>query len=800
VKRWPLLSSAAVAWIVVLFGASGYLDAAGQQPSSPALQQPSPHRAVLDRYCVTCHNQRLKTAGLLLDTADVDNPQRDQETWEKVVRKLRGGAMPPAGLPRPDQSTYDALSTHLEAALDRAAEAAPNPGTPGIHRLNRTEYTNAIRDLLGLDVDASALLPADDVGEGFDNIAGNLTVSPVLVERYLSAAEKISRLAIGDTSLPAELATYNVPKFLWQDERMGDDLPFGSRGGLAISHYFPLDGDYIIDIRLQRNADDFIVGIESAKQLDIRVDGARVREFTVGGDPEQLKSAGKSLYTSRTADADLKVRLDVTAGPHLVQVAFTKDTVKPEGPFRQRVDRSASTFRGDLPDGVALVQIDGPYNVRGPGDTPSRRRIFGCRPDNGTTEERCARQILSTLARRAYRRPVTPADITPLLGLYRAGRAKGGFEAGVGMAVQGILVSPAFLFRVERAASRASAGAAVRLGPFELASRLSFFLWSSIPDDELLDLAERGRLTDSSVLQQQVRRMLQDSRSMALVRNFAGQWLYLRNLPTKLPDPLVYPEFDDNLKNALGQETYLFFDSIIREDRSVVDLIDADYTFVNGRLAEHYAIPNVYGTEFQRVRLTDENRRGLLGQGSILTVTSYATRTAPTLRGKWLLENLLGTPPPPPPPDVPSLKDDDTAQARTMRERMEEHRKNPVCASCHARMDPLGFALDNFDAIGKWRTTGGAANTPIDASGVLPDGTKFNGPAELRAILVRNREQFVDTFTEKLLTYALGRRVEYYDAPVIRKIRRDTAPDFRATAIILGIVQSRPFQFMRVAP
>ena len=798
-RRLSVISGAILGWTIALAGVS-YLQAASQDrpspvsPSARSIPPPgSPYQAVLTRYCISCHNEKLKTGGLTLDRMDVENVPRDAETWEKVIRKLRAGAMPPAGLPRPDHLTYDSFATYLEKTLDRAAEATPNPGSLVIHRLNRAEYTNAIRDLLAIDIDGRSLLPSDDFGEGFDNIAANLSVSPVLLERYMSAAEKIIGLAIGDTAIRPDLVTYRVPKFLWQTERMNEALPFGSRGGTTIRHYFPLDAEYVIEIRLQRSADDTILGIETPKQLDVRVDGARIKLFTIGGEVEGPEKASHE----RTADAALKVRFPVKAGSRLVQVTFLKDSWKPEGVFRQRLDRSVPTFRGDVPEGVATVSVDGPYAATGPGDTPSRRKIFACRPTSSSDEAACARKVLSTLVRRAYRRPATDGDIVPLLGLYRAGRSKGGFEAGIGLALQGMLVSPGFLFRVERNPARVASNTAYRIGDLDLASRLSFFLWSSIPDDDLLELAERGKLRDPMVVEQQVRRMLADTRSTALVSNFTGQWLYLRNLETKTPDPLVYPEFDENLREALQRETQLFFESIVREDRSVLDLLDADYTFVNARLAAHYGIPNIHGTEFRRVKLTDENRKGLLGHGSILAVTSYATRTAPTLRGKWLLENVLGAPPPPPPGDVPSLKDDERAQALTMRERMEEHRKNPVCASCHAQMDPLGFALENVDAVGKWRTTSGAASTPNDASGVLPDGTKFQGPAELTKILLDRRDQFVATFVEKLFTYALGRRVEYYDAPAVRKIARDTAPEHRWSSVVLAIVKSTPFQFTK---
>ncbi len=805
-------------WLGIALSGIVSLQAATPEPASSAA---SPQRKLLNQYCVACHNEKIKTANLMLDKLDVENVPVGAEVWEKVIRKLRTGAMPPAGMPRPDKSAYDSLATYLETSLDRAAETKPNPGRPAVHRLNRTEYSNAIRDLLAINIDASSLLPGDDSGYGFDNIGDVLTVSPMLLERYMSAADKISRLAVGDPSLHSVVETYSLPKGLVQEDRMSDDLPFGSRGGIAIRHFFPLDGEYVIQIRLQRDKLEFIMGLADRHQLDVRLDGERIKLFSIGG---ELKGKGKlenpdQQPYDRIADANLEVRVSAKAGTRLIGVTFLKDAVKPEGIIQR--GRNKAFF-----EGIGSVTVIGPYDAKGPGDTPSRRKIFVCNPQiraalrqaqgrersrtaterersGNNDEQTCAKKILSSLAHRAYRRPVNEADLQPLLGLYNAGRKKGGFEAGIEMALRGVLVSTGFLFRVERdpvSQAAAASDASYRIGDLELASRLSFFLWSSIPDDELLGLAERGKLKDPAVLEQQVRRMLADSRAKALVTNFAGQWLYLRNVSAVHPDPDEYPSFDENLRQAFRQETQLFFESMVREDHSVLDLLNADYTFVNERLAEHYQIPNIFGNDFQRVTLSDENRRGLLGQGSILTVTSYATRTAPTLRGKWLLENILGTPPPPPPPNVPSLKDTSDTKVLTMRQRMEQHRANPVCASCHSRMDPLGFALENFDAIGQWRTTTGTAKAPIDSSGALPDGTKFQGPAELRKILLSHPEQFVTTVTEKLLTYALGRGVEYYDQPAIRKIVRGAASsDYRWSSLIFGIIQSTPFQMRKPA-
>ena len=775
--------------------------AARVQPSSPVPSPASPQRALLDRYCVTCHNETLRTAELMLDKMDVENVSEGAAVWENVLLKLRTGAMPPAGMPRPDKPTTDSFVAWLEAELGGPDTAEPNPGRPAIHRLNRAEYTNAIRDLLAIDIDGGSLLPPDDSGYGFDNIGDVLSVSPMLLERYMSAARKISRLAIGDPATRPVLETYHVPKLLMQEDRMGEALPFGSRGGIAIRHFFPLDGEYVIKIRLKRNyTQNRILGIAEPHQLDIRLDRARIKLFKVGGEqrgPEQAEY-------ERTADAGLEVRLPVEAGTRLVGVTFVKETTVPEGALRPRLAGMEGDEEGPcvgcykIKLQVESVTIGGPYEAKGPGETPSRRKIFVCRPTGSEDEEPCAKKILSTLVRRAYRRPLSDEEVQTLLSLYKAVWSKRGFEAGIGTALRAILVSPEFLFRIERDPANVAPDTAYRISDLELASRLSFFLWSSIPDDQLLDLAAAGKLKDPAVLEQQVRRMLEDSRSKALVSNFAGQWLYLRNMRSAMPDPDVFPSFDENLREAFQRETELFFQSMLREDRSVLDLLNANYTFVNERLARHYQIPNIYGSHFRRVTLSDEERRGLLGQASILTVTSYPTRTSPVLRGKWLLENILGTPPPPPPPNVPALKDrGEDGKALSVRQRMEQHRANPECASCHAQMDPLGFALENFDGIGRWRTTS-EANTPIDASGVLPDGTKFRGPVGLRKVLLSHREKFVTTVTERLLTYALGRGVEHYDAPAVSRIMREAAPsDYRWSSIIMGIVKSVPFQMRR---
>ena len=786
--------------LLIIASATAYLQAAKPQ-SQTSSSVPDQQRILLTRYCVTCHNQKLKTAGLMLDKMEVEKISENLPEWEKVIRKLRTYAMPPPGLPRPDKTGYDSIVTYLETSIDAEANAHPNPGRPVAHRLNRAEYANAIKDLLSLDADVESLLPPDDSGYGFDNIGDVLSVSPALLERYILAAGKIRRLAIGDVDTSPAFETYDMPRLLMQDERMSEELPFGSRGGIAIRRWFPLDAEYLIKIRLQRRYDqDFIVGLETPHQIELRVDGARVKVFAIGGEQSDNDTG---TYRRRNAaddrDKQLEIRLPIKAGSRLIAVDFTDEKPEPAGAFQpllaafRFIDKRAQ----EIAPAVGSVIIGGPYNSTGAGDTTTRRKIFLCRPSSSLGDEACAAKILSTLARRAYRRPVTDEDVQPLLRLYDAGTKERGFEAGIGTALEGILVCPEFLFRIERDPVSVAPNTVYRLTDLELASRLSFFLWSSIPDDQLLDVAIQGKLKNREVLERQVRRMLADPRSDALVSNFAGQWLYLRNLRSVLPDAGAFPEFDENLRRSFQRETELFLESNIREDRGLLELLSANYTFLNERLAHHYGIPNIYGSHFRRVTLTDENRWGLMGQGSILTVTSYANRTSPVARGKWLLENVLGTPPPPPPPNVPSLKENgENGKFFSMRQQMEQHRANPACAVCHTRMDPLGFAMENFNGIGEWRTTD--ANAPIDASGSLPDGTKFKGPAELRKVLLSKPEQFVNTVTEKLLTYALGRGFEYYDEPAVRKIIRDAAPyNYSWSSLILGIVNSTPFQAKR---
>ena len=804
-------------WTAIILAASGYVQTAGAQPSSRLPQSTSEYRAVLDEYCVVCHNEKLRTAGLMLDRVDLRNVSESGEVWEKVARKLRTGEMPPAGRPRPDEPTYNAFASWLETSLDAAAAAKPNPGMPAaLHRLNRTEYHNAIRDVLKLEIDVASLLPPDDASYGFDNIADALGVSPVLLERYLSAARKISSIVIGAHTPSPSMATYRVSSDVAQDDRL-DGLPFGTRGGTLIHHYFPLDGEYVFKIRLARTSiTDMVAGLTEPHQIELSVDGERMQLFTVGGElpssqgetqkkNEDESQKDDSYLIPKTDDAGLQVRVPVKAGPRVVQVAFIKKNsaqveLKGNGldwrrPF-MRPDANVDYTKGQ--PYLASVGIGGPYGASGAGDTPSRRRIFVCRPASRNDEAACAKKILLTLGRRAYRRTVTDLELQDLLSFYEEGRTKGEFETGIERALRRLLVSPAFLFRVERDPANIARNVAYRISDVELASRLSFFLWSSIPDDELLDLASRGTLRNPTVFEQQVRRMLADGRTQALTRNFAGQWLYLRNVTAVTPDWRLFPDFDHNLRQAFRRETELFFESILREDRSVTELLTANHTFVNERLARHYGIPHVYGDYFRRITLSDDKRHGLLGQGSILTVTSYPTRTSPVLRGKWIMENILGTPPPPPPPNVPDLEDTNPdGKVLSMRERMVQHRANPVCASCHSRMDPLGLAMENFDAVGMWRTRD-ESNTAIDASGVLPDGTHVDGPAGLRQALLRHPDRFVTTLTEKLLTYALGRGLEYYDQPAVRTITREAArSDYRFSALITAIVESTPFQMRR---
>ena len=798
----------ALRWVgAVVAAASGFvLATASPAASAPAAGEGGANaasvEATLNRYCVTCHNERivngrgtapsmlvsqLRTAGVALDALDVNHVGGDSDDWERVIRKLEARTMPPVGRPRPDEATYGEVVDWLETELDRAAADAPNPGRrPALHRLSRTEYQNAVRDLLALDdlpkeFDVSTLLPADNVTSGFDNLAELLFVSPATLERYLAAARKISRLAVGDTSMPPIVDRYQLDRDLIQDGHL-DGLPLGTRGGTVIRSHLPADGEYVLTV-------EFAQAAREEHEVEVSVDGERVSLFSIGGRPLVRGASGVFAFE---AEPPVDVRVPLGAGPREIAVAFLQKT----GARHESLVRASRRGQRREPS-IATVTLSGPYGVDGAGDTPSRERIFTCRPGEGAVAaaEPCAREILSTLARRAYRRPVTGADLDLLLPFYEEGRAEGGFDRGIQRALERLLVSPEFLYRIERDPESVDPGAPYRVGNLELASRLSFFLWSSIPDDELLDRAIDGTLSDPAVLEAQVRRMLADRRSRALVDNFAEQWLYLRDVEAKEPDPGFFPGFDENLRQAFQRETQLFIDSVLREDRRVSDLLTADYSFVNERLAKHYGIPHVYGSHFRRVSLDGTARRGLLGQGGILTLTSYATRTSPVLRGKWILENLLASPPPPPPPDIPALAErTDDGAALSMRAAMERHRANPACASCHAQMDPLGFALENFDAVGRWRVRS-ESNDAIDASGVLPDGTSFEGPDGMRGALLREPERFVATVTEKLLTYALGRNVESYDMPAVRAIVRDAERnDYRFSSIVLGIVRSTPFQ------
>lgn len=763
----------------------------------------NPSRMFFDRNCVTCHNSERPTAGLALDAEAVDPSRPDEHTeiWEKVIRKLRTGAMPPAGRPRPNGRELETVVSNLEARLDTAAVQRPMVGRPVAHRLNRTEYANAVRDLLAIEIDPSELLPPDDAGYGFDNIGDVLTVSPLLLERYMSAAGKIARLATGSTRTTTS-HSYTLSKYLRQDDWMGEDLPFGTRGGMAVRHTFPATGDYVVKLRLLKNHRDQIRGLSRVHDLEVRVDGERKQVFTVGWPPG--REGDRSQYVLH-ADEDLDVHIRTTAGPHLVSAAFLAKPTLPEGPLRRVVSVATFGFSADLAvdaneePALWTIEIEGPFNAAtdpATKDSPSQRRVFVCRPDAANQERPCATQILQQLARRAYRQPVGNADLAALLDFFEEGRRRGGFDAGIELALRKLLISPQFLFRVERDPSDIPKDQPYRLSDLELASRLSFFLWSTIPDDELLELAENGRLSDPEVLAQQVDRMLDDSRARALVDNFASQWLYLRNMQLVMPDPEAFPEFDDNLREAFERETELFLLSQLKQDRSVLELLSADYTFMNERLARHYGVPSIYGSHFRRVQLPNLTRVGLLGHGSVLTVTSYANRTSPVLRGKWLLENMLGAPPPPPPANVPALKEigEEGVPPSSVRERMELHRRNPVCASCHAQMDPLGFALENFDAVGKWRTLG-EGGVPIDASATTPNGTTIAGPGDLARLLTSRPDQFAGTVVEKLLTYAIGRGVEHYDAPAVRAIVRSAAAtDYRWSALISGVVKSAPFQ------
>lgn len=743
----------------------------------------------VDSHCVDCHDNSSETGDLSLEDLAASNVAQSTGVWERVLRRLERRQMPPLDVPRPDDDEYEAVIGELQARLDRAADANPNPGrTDTFRRLTRTEYGNAIRDLLALEIDVTTLLPADESSHGFDNVTvGNL--SPTLLNRYISAAEKISRLAIGGP-LPSPAGhVIRLRPDITQEEHV-EGLPIGTRGGVLIEYTFPRDGVYEIRARLMRDRDEHVEGLKREHELEVLLDRRRAALFTLRPPRSNAEHAA--------ADAHLNVRVPVTAGPHGVGVTFLKQTSSLLETTRQPYDAHFNFYRHPrLSPAIYEVSISGPHESDGPGVTPSRERIFVSTPTSADEEEQRARQILNRLLRRAYRRPVTADDLQQPLHFYHSARAGGDFEDGIQAALSAILVNPHFLFRVERDPPGVPSGTAYAISNLELASRLSFFLWSSLPDDQLLDLAERGELSRPEMLEAQVQRMLRDERSQSLVTNFASQWLYLRNLESLTPDLRTFPDFDDNLRQAFRQETELFFESILREDRSVLDLIDADYTFLNERLAKHYEIPHVYGSRFRRVALEKgEKRGGLLRQGSILMATSYATRTSPVIRGKWILENLLGSPPPPPPDDVPPLDDNTVAADLPVRQRLAAHRANAACASCHNLIDPVGLALENFDAVGRWRDV--EAGMQVDASGGLPDGTECDGVEGLEQGMLARPEIFVGTLVEKLLTYALGRGMEPSDAPAVRRILRDAKEDeYRLSTLIVGIVNSRSFQMRR---
>ena len=766
-------------------------------------QNATPAGALVNQYCVSCHNQKLKTANLMLDRADSANPANSAEAWEKVIVKLRSRAMPPPGMPHPDNATYDAVANWLEAGIDRAAAAKVNPGrTASLHRLNRAEYANAVRDLVGVEVDAQAMLPPDEQAFGFENNAEALSIPPALLDRYVSAATSIARRAVGDPTLPPVFVRYGAMKnnandltYLRQTERLGEDFPLGTKGGIAASHYFPVDGEYVFRLRLQRAWETSIRGLNVQNQFEIRVDGVRVAQFTLGGGTPPSRTF---VYDG---DDALQARVAVKAGLHQVMATMLKsDNGVPEGggpdrlsPYSRQGDNASS------PIAIASLLIGGPHNGKVPVDSPSRQLLYVCRAANAAEETPCATKILSNLARRAYRRSATDEDTQTLLSFYNRARAAGTFDDGIRSALERVLVSPDFLFRIEADPAGVAPGSVYRVSDVELASRLSFAFWSSIPDDTLLDLAIGGKLHEPAVLEQQVSRMFADPRARtSLVHNFFEDWLQTRNVWLLNPDSTKFPWFDDNLRTAFVTETEMFLDTQLKEDRSIFDLLTSNETFLNEQLARHYGISGIYGSHFRRVKLADENRFGLLGKASVLAVTSYTTRTSPTIRGKWLLENILAAPMPAPPPNVPTLESSNKdGKPLTVREMLEMHRANPTCASCHKSMDPLGLSLENFDAIGQWRTTD--AGRAIDASGVLLDGTNVNGPRELRQALMAKKTQFATAVTEKLLTYSLGRGLEFYDAPAVRAIDRSAAADgYRWSSMMLAIVKSAPFQ-MRTA-
>jgi mono/diheme cytochrome c family protein len=787
----------AAGFAAVLFVAAGTRGPIAAQSAPAAAAAPAAAtqpRALLDKYCVTCHNDRVKTANLSLQNADLARVAEHAEVWEKVVRKMRAGVMPPPDMPRPPQAEYEGLRDWLENEIDGAAAIRPAPGAVVLHRLNRTEYANAIRDLLDLQVDVTALLPPDDSANGFDNIAGSLTISPTLLESYASAAARVARMAVGYWKSPTE-ATYLASSDASQNHRL-DGMPFGTRGGIVARHDFPADGEYKFSIQ-NFGIGSYIPG----EQLALIIDGERAHVWPYRG-------VGVNVGMTIEADGTLEVTVPVRAGSRMVGATFLATNYRPSLDIIRHYDRQ-SLENNTIPQmqnypAIGFVRIQGPFNAQRPTDSASRRRLLSCKPSSAAQETACARQILTAVARRAYRRPPTPQEVTSLMAFFEQGRKGATFDDGIELALRLVLASPHFLVRAEQEPATVRAGQPYRIRDLELASRLSFFLWSSVPDDELIALATQGRLSQPRVLEQQVRRLLGDPRSESLVSNFAQQLLYLRNLPATSPDGVFYPNWDDELRQGLKRESELFFDSIVREDRNVVDLLTADYTFVNERVARHYGIPNVYGARFRRVTLPPEldYRRGLLGKGSFLAVTwTQNFRSSPVKRGVWVLENILGTPPPEPPPNVPALEEtkSDGGKTLSLREQMTLHRANPTCASCHKIMDPIGFALENFDADAGWRTKqGGDGGVPIDVAVKLFDGQEVSGPAGLRTALLHYSPQFVRMFIEKTMTYALGRGLDYTDMPTVRAIARDAAREQnRFSAIVLGVVRSPQFQ-MRV--
>ena len=760
-------------------------------------------RATLTQYCVTCHNERSKTAGLVLEGMDTSQIGRDAEVWEKVVRKVRSGMMPPQGAARPDDATRGRLVSWLTGELDRAAAAHPNTGRPFLPRLNRTQYATVIRDLLSLEVDPALLLPPDDAAYGFDNIGDVLGVSPVLLERYMDAAGKVAALAIGDPDSGVSSETFRIRQDASQDVHL-EGMPLGTVGGIRANVTLPLDGEYDLTVRMFRTNLGVTRGLEYEHEIEYAVDGRRVHTFKMGGEEDFKANLVNMTKLGDEIDERGRARVPLTAGPHVITAAFIERSAASNPTRLQPFIRSSTDTRDTSGHPhFEMFMVTGPYNAKGPGNTPSRRQVFTCKPANNADEEPCARKIITGLARRAYRGDLTDRDTQRLMEFYRAGRKSGSFDKGIQMALQRILASPKFVFHIESEPAATTVKDGIyRIGDYELASRLSFFLWSTIPDEDLLQAASKGTLRTPAGLERQVRRMLADPKAESLASNFAEQWLYLRNLKNMQPLSEEFPDFDDNLRVAFEKEALLFFGSVLKEDRNVMDLMTADYTFLNERLARHYHIPNIYGSQFRRVMLTDDVRKGLLGKGAVLMVTSHTDRTSPVVRGKWILENLLGAPPPAPPVNVPPLNENPQRQGKilTMRERMEEHRANPLCANCHKLMDPIGLSLENFDAIGAWRTRDGASvtnlGTPIDSSGELLDGTRVDGVVALRKALVRQPEIFVSTLTEKLMTYALGRGMGYYDMPAIRSIVRDSGKtDYKFSSLILGIVKSTPFQY-----